>query len=78
LSSLPEPLAEESTGCIYCPGRAEPEQDGDVVYFVCQTCFGEFGHRKAERGAFCAAGLPVAEREPEPVLIATTIKRRPE
>lgn len=79
MTSQLEPLAEESTGCIYCPGVAEPEQDGDVVYFACPDCGGEFGHRKAERGAFCAAGLPVAVAAPEPVLIATTITvRRPE
>jgi hypothetical protein len=79
LTSLLEPLAEESTGCIYCGGIAEPEQDGDVVYFVCRSCEGEFGHHKAGRGTFCAAGLPVAVPEPEPVLIATTITvRRPE
>lgn len=78
LSSLPEQLTEESTGCIYCPGVAEPEQDGDVVYFACPECGGEFGHRRAEQGAFCAAGLPVPVA-PEPVLIATTITvRRPE
>lgn len=76
LTSPLEPLAEEGTGCIYCGGTAEPEQDGDVVYFVCPECEGEFGHRKAERGAFCAAGLPVRAPAPEPVLIATTITRR--
>jgi predicted RNA-binding Zn-ribbon protein involved in translation (DUF1610 family) len=74
LSGLPEPLAEESVGCIYCPGTAEPEQDGDVVYFVCPDCGNAFGYRKAGSGAFCAAGLPVPA--PEPVLIATTITMR--
>lgn len=77
MTSLPEPLVEGSTGCIYCPGIAEPEQDGDVVYLVCKNCAGEFGHRKLRQGAFCAAGLPVPVAEP--VLIATTITmRRPE
>lgn len=80
LTSPLEPLAEEGTPCVYCRGGfAEPEQDGDVVYFVCPECCGEFGYRKAERGAFCAAGLPVAVAAPEPVLIAATITvRRPE
>lgn len=80
MTSPLEPLAEKGTPCIYCRGGfAEPEQDGDVVYFACPECGGEFGHRKAERGAFCAAGLPVAvPAEPGLPVIATTIKRRPE
>lgn len=80
LTSPLEPLAEEGRPCIYCRGGfAEPEQDGDVVYFVCPECGGEFGHRKAERGTFCAAGLPVARpADPGPPVIAVTIKRRPE
>lgn len=74
MTQLPE-LTEESVSCIYCPGTAEPEQDGDVLYLACPDCGGEFGHRKASAGTFCAAGLPVPE--PAPALIATTIKRRP-
>lgn len=78
MSSLPEQMAE-STGCLYCAGIAEPEQDGDVVYFACPECEGEFGHRKVTSGAFCAAGLPVPAPEPGPPVIATTISmRRPE
>lgn len=76
MTSLPEPLAENA-GCPYCGGVAEPEQDGDVLYFACPGCGGEFGYRKVTSGAFCAAGLPVAE--PGPPVIATTITtRRPE
>lgn len=94
MTSPLEPLAEEGTGCPYCGGWAEPEQDGDVVFFACLKCEGEFGHRKAERGAFCAAGLPVAVRvdpaqlpgvvtidtgaEQRKVFLGVTIKRRPE
>jgi len=94
LTSPLEPLAEEGTGCIFCDGTAEPEQDGDVVYFACPKCGNEFGYRKAERGAFCAAGLPVAIRvdpaqppgvvtidtgvEQRKVFLGVTIKRRPE
>jgi hypothetical protein len=70
------PDAEEGAPCPYCGGRAEPEQDGDAVYLACLECEGTFDYRKAGQGAFCAAGLPVPA--PEPVLIATTIKRRPE
>jgi hypothetical protein len=79
LTSPLEPLAEEGIPCIYCRGGfAEPEQDGDVVYFACPECGGEFGHRKAARGLFCAAGLPVPAPEPGPPVIATVIRRRPE
>lgn len=74
----PEPLVEEGTRCVYCGGAAEPEQDGDAVYFACTECGGTFGYRKAGEGAFCAAGLPVVGPEPGPPVIATTIKRRPE
>lgn len=69
----------EGTACPYCDGAAEPEQDGDVTYFACPECDGEFGHRKADSGAFCAAGLPVVSPEPGSPVIATTITvRRPE
>ena len=79
MTSPLEPLAEEGTPCIYCRGGfAEPEQDGDAVYFVCPECEGEFGYRKAARGEFCAAGLPVAGPAPGPPVIAATIRRRPE
>ncbi len=77
--TTPPELAGAGASCPYCGGAAEPEQDGDVVYFACPGCDGEFGYRKAERGTFCAAGLPVAVAAPEPVLIAATITvRRPE
>lgn len=78
MTSLLEPLAEEGTVCIYCGATAEPEQDGDAVYFACPECEGVFGYRKIRSGAFCAAGLPAPASAPEPVLIATTIMRRPE
>lgn len=94
MTSLPEPLVEGSTGCIYCPGTAEPEQDGDVVFFVCSECEGTFGQRKVSQGAFCAAGLPVEVRvdaaqppgvlslesggERRSVFLGNVIKRRPE
>lgn len=80
LSSPLEPLAGGAAPCPYCGGVAELEQDGDVTYFACPRCEGEFGHRKVRSGAFCAAGLPVTSPSaPEPVLIAKTITvRRPE
>lgn len=81
----PEPaFFEKSASCPQCGGVAEPEQDGDVVYFACsdEDCGAEFGHRRAvQPGPVCAAGLPVEVREPAaaaPVFLGTTITRRPE
>jgi hypothetical protein len=76
LTAVLEPLAGENVGCPYCGGSAEPEQDGEMVFFVCPACDGEFGYHKAAQGSFCAAGLPLPE--PAPVFVAVTIMRRPE
>lgn len=60
MSRPPEPVVEESVGCIYCPGQAQPEQDGDLLFYVCARCGGEFGQRRIEQpGPVCAAGLPI-------------------
>jgi hypothetical protein len=77
----PEPVVEGSTGCIYCPGTAEPEQDGDLLFFACPDCGNEFGYRRVQQdGPVCAAGLPVAVAEPvpAPVFLGAVISRRPE
>jgi hypothetical protein len=76
---VPEPAVEGVTGCIYCPGVAEPEQDGDLAFYVCAACGGDFGHRRVQQaGPVCAAGLPVQVSDPSPVFLGTTIGRRPE
>ena len=78
LTTRPE-LTEGTAPCPYCGEAAEPEQDGGSVYFACPGCGGEFGYRKAGQGESCAAGLSLAAPGPDgPVLIATTITRRPE
>lgn len=41
---------------------AEPEQDGDLSFYCCTTCGGEFGYRHTRPtptgAATCAAGIP--------------------
>jgi radical SAM superfamily enzyme YgiQ (UPF0313 family) len=77
----PELAVEGTTGCIYCGGRAEPEQDGDLFFFACPECGNEFGHRRVQQEQVCAAGLPVTVQEPgpqAPVFLGSTISRRPE
>jgi hypothetical protein len=77
VTAPPEPEVVENAPCPQCGGSAEPEQDGEIVFYAC-PCGAEFGYRKAASGTFCAAGLPLAGPEPGPPVIATTIKRRPE
>jgi hypothetical protein len=90
----PEPEVEESSPCPYCGSQAEPEQDGEVVFFACPDCGGAFGYRRVSQGQFCAAGLPVDIRvdaaqppgvlslesggERQSVFLGNVIKRRPE
>lgn len=49
----------DAVRCTACGGRAEPEQDGDLVYYACECGF-EFGYRRVEQQDTCAAGLPLA------------------
>jgi hypothetical protein len=55
----------ESVPCTdpQCRGRAEPEQDGDHLYFECLTCGYAFGFTRSETVAVnpdgaCAVGVP--------------------
>lgn len=72
-------IAEDTAACVYCgfPG-AEPEQDGQVGYFSCPECGGDFGyHQLAQDGPVCAAGLPVQVPEERPaVFLGATIPVR--
>jgi hypothetical protein len=94
LTTPPEPaFFEGSTECPYCGGEAEPEQDGDVIFFACTACDGEFGYRRAVQAApVCAAGLVIADGPAQPpgvmtvesgsdrrsVFLGDVIRRRPE
>lgn len=73
-----EPQLEESCECPQCGSRAEPEQDGNVLFFCCTECTAEFGYRKtADGGGMCAAGIvPLREMTAAPVPVV--ISRRPE
>jgi hypothetical protein len=76
---LPEFEVGETAGCIYCSGTAEPEQDGDVLYFTCTACGNSFGHRRARQQApSCAAGLALPEPVPASQVFIGSISRRPE
>lgn len=49
---------EEGRLCPGCGCTAEPEQDGDVLYFACDCGF-EFGHHRAEApDPSCQLGIP--------------------
>lgn len=46
-----------------CGGQAEPEQDGDHIYYECLTCGYTFGFTRTENllvqpGGACAVGVP--------------------
>jgi len=71
---------ELTAACPACGHPAEPEQDGDVIYFACPACEMEFGHHVERQGPVCAAGLPLAAPEPAglPVIATTISMRRPE
>jgi hypothetical protein len=91
---VPELTVEPAVTCIYCqtPG-AEPEQDGDFIYYACAECGGEFGYRRAvQEVPLCAAGLEIRVDAAQPpgvlslesggqrasVFLGNVIKRRPE
>lgn len=82
MTQPPEPLVEESQECIVCHlAKAEPEQDGDFLYYTCPECGSSFGYRRIEPdGPVCAAGLPLAAPRAgdSPVFLGQTISRRPE
>ena len=75
-------VTDEAACCPYCGfPEAEPEQDGDVLLWVCPDCEGAFGHRRiGQDGPVCAAGLPVQVPEERPAVFlgATIPVRRPE
>jgi hypothetical protein len=78
LTRPPEFTVEESTGCIYCSGLAEPEQDGDVLYFTCTACGNSFGYRRVQQqDPVCAAGLVLPEPAPAGQVFIGSISRRP-
>jgi hypothetical protein len=69
---VPEPwIAEESVPCLdpECPGRMEPEEDGDQHYWACTTCGYEGGYAKAQTSTtMCAAGVMPEPPAPQPLI----------
>jgi tRNA(Ile2) C34 agmatinyltransferase TiaS len=58
-------IKAESVRCAdpQCGGRAEPEQDGDHLYFECTDCGYAFGFSRMETAlqqstGTCAVGIP--------------------
>jgi hypothetical protein len=69
---------EQQKSCPSCSRLAEPEQDGDLIYYACESCGYEFGYRQARQEGMCAAGImPLPSPEPAQVFIGS-IGRRPE
>ena len=50
------PGTGECAECPSCGSRAEPEQDGDVLYWACECGF-EFGYEVEKQEETCAAGI---------------------
>jgi hypothetical protein len=83
---VPDSWIEETVPCKDpdCPGRGEPETDGDVRYYTCLACGFEFGYSKMPQPAdsgVCAIGVPEQVRRAfpgprEPVMLQ--IGRRPQ
>jgi hypothetical protein len=73
-------VEEAAASCVYCGfPEAEPEQDGQVGYFSCPECGGDFGyHPLAQDGPLCPAGLPIQVPEERPAVFLGIPVRRPE
>ncbi len=55
------PEFAECAECPSCGDRAQPEQDGDLVYWAC-GCGQEFGYRRVVQSqeGTCAAGIDLS------------------
>jgi hypothetical protein len=75
----------EAMECLSCGDRAQPEQDGDLIYYAC-GCGYEFGYQRVaqEQDNACQLGVPEEIRraasppDPGPGLPLLQIGRRPE
>jgi hypothetical protein len=82
---VPETLwVEETRDCAdrECPGKAEPEEDGDLHYFACTTCGYESGYVRIQQSApGCQLGVPADIRAraqvPQAGPVPISIGRRP-
>jgi hypothetical protein len=82
------PWGEATAECPQCGEQAEPEEDGDVRFWVC-SCGAEFGYQRSRQDdATCAAGLKISSMTPPGAALpggngthaylGTTIRRRPD
>ena len=61
---MSEPLVAGPLPCPQCGADAEPEEDGQILWFVCPDCGAEFGYQPVPlAGPLCAAGLSIRELE---------------
>lgn len=65
---MTQPRYEQNRLCLDsdCGGIAEPEEDEQVRFWVCQTCETEFGYELVSRetsDSSCQLGVPAAVRE---------------
>lgn len=77
-SHIDRPVPCFDPDCVDATGghsQAEPEQDGDLTFYCCRTCGGEFGYHRVT-DATCAAGLPL-NPQPRPPLLQIGRHRAP-
>lgn len=59
---MTEPVESRLIPCFdpECEGIAEPEQDGDLLYFACTVCGSEFGWERIviQTEPACQLGIP--------------------
>lgn len=68
----------ETAQCPSCGAAAEPEQDGDVLFYACECGF-YFGYQAMTAEAnTCAAGLPLAHLTTDPVFQSRLADLTPE
>ena len=64
---MSEPLVAGSLPCPQCGADAEPEEDGQILWFACPDCDALFGYQPVPlAGPLCAAGLPVRVDDAQP------------
>jgi hypothetical protein len=65
-----------------CPGKAEPESDGDTRWYGCTKCGFEFGHQvvRSPDAGTCAIGVSAETRRAVPASgpVLLQIGRRPD
>ena len=64
---MSEPLVAGSLPCPQCGTDAEPEEDGQILWFACPQCGAEFGYQPVPlAGPVCAAGLSIRVDDAQP------------